>query len=78
MHSYIFCDCACLSTQSKTQEVVSVQSPSVGTLIFCNTECTVSILFTVLELIVAHHVLVICVQSGVSPEESQGLKRKRG
>ena len=60
------------------QEVVSLQSPSVATFISCNTECTVIILFTVLELIVAHHVLVICVQSGVSAEEIQGMKRKRG
>jgi hypothetical protein len=70
--------CACLFTQSKMQEVVSVQCPSMATLISCNTECTVIILITVLELIVAHRVLVICVQSGVSADESQGMKRKRG
>jgi hypothetical protein len=38
----------------------------------------VIILFTALELIVAHHVLVICVQSGVSAVESQGMTERGG
>jgi len=78
VHSYLFVIALACPHRVRHKRLCLSSPPSVATLISCNTECKVIILFTVLGLIVAQNVLVICVQSGVSAEESQGMKRKRG